>query len=250
MIFNRVVRAASLALAASLFLSAGANASEASNRTADRAALDRVLTGAAVGGEAMREMKQDFPADYNAMLDQALDLIGQPDAIAKAGQLGFETIRRLSVQHGPEAASAPSAEINAFVAAQAAVAESLRRENVKACVDYGKGGLHPGEQVSAVTQQRLSATVVTEFRAARAGLDHPTPHGELTDADVDAVRKQLVGQHLSAAAVALLMDGTGADKLSETEQCDASVALYAAFAALPPDAEARWGAHILMQTGQ
>ena len=88
------------------------------------------------------------------------------------------------------------------------------------------GGLPKGAQLSPRALAMLNDLAVVQFRAERAGIDHPTERAAVTRDDFEALHKAIVADGASDDIIAKLFSNPGLQAASVEDQCNGSVLLY------------------------
>jgi len=232
------MRLPAIAVAAALCL-VGAHASAQQPSTAAQ------MLSSPVMGKLFAEMKADFPDDFQGLID-AYDKALKAGTRADADAVGFQYARNVMISRMSDMASAPTPQLLALLAGQRDFIVELQKENTTYCADYGMRGLPMGAQLSPRAIAMLNDVAVVQFKAERAGIDHPTERASVTRADVEILRQAMASDGASNDLIALIFANPGLQTASVKDQCDGSVILYRGLADAPPEPGARMFSSILL----
>lgn len=188
-------------------------------------------------GPMFQAFRQYFPNDYAALKTEMVAQHRAGATPASLNLLGYNRMAAFRKAHVRELASAPSPELHAFQKSQAALMNGLAAESPRLCAQYTFATIQPGTTPSPKVQKLLADIGVTQFRAIAAGQKNPAKReiDKLSQADSEALVAQMKRAGVTDRQLAAFLDGTGAQSLSETDQCRTGVILTQAFDRLPPE---------------
>jgi hypothetical protein len=135
-------------------------------------------------------------------------------------------------------AKAPDAKLQAFAKAMAAYYHALRRDNADRCALFAMQGVTPPEPFTEPVARAAIAMDHATLDAIVAGRRAPVEWGDPTAEDRRLYVAQLKRNGVSPVLLAAL-SGPGLVGLSPHQQCDGTIAMLDAIAALPAESSAR-----------
>jgi len=192
-------------------------------------------------------VKRNFPEDYEriaALLTSSVRSGGGPDS---AYATGFLAMQRLVNDNLPNIARAPTPELVRYAQTQSAAIETLARLSPELCAKVAAGTLSATDRPPRETWMSSGRVTAAALAAARAGIDRPVQRatGPITEAEGEALTRALQRGGISPELLAVMRSPEGAAGAPPTQQCEATRAMSAAIASLPPEQAARWTAALL-----
>jgi len=205
------------------------------------------MTSNPVMGRLFTEMKTDFPDDFRGLVETYTKAL-QTGSRADAEAIGFQYARNVMISRLSDMASAPTPQLLALLGGQRDFIVELQKENPAYCAAFGMSGLPMGAHLSPRALSMINDLAVVQFRAERAGIDHPTERSAITPDDVQGLRQAMARGGASNDMITLIFANPGLQAASVKDQCDGSVVLYRGLGDLPPESGARVFSTILMAT--
>ncbi len=195
-------------------------------------------------GPVWRDLQATYPGQMNGLLEAALAArrSGTPwpqvkrEFMAKAAELWAADL--------PEAAKAPSAELQAYSHAYGELFRAMRAAgDIKGCAGAAMGTMSNDEASNIYeVDTQMIALVRSLLAAIRAARAHPTVHGAVTAPDVMAMVETMHGTGAPGFAPA---DLRGLTSAPPAVQCDTGIAMMEALAVMEPEGGGRFLAAIL-----
>lgn len=180
-------------------------------------------------------LRTAFPADYLALVDQAVLGVTKTGHAPNPDRLMIDAVRSLRQNRGILASQAADAPLASIFVAELAMLDAMAADDPGLCVDFLYGGMSPNfmafaakhrELVERLAMSNLSA--VASGQADHVERDQPDP------GDFDALTTTLKTQGLSEDEISAVLDGKVFDPpLPEGRLCTAGQVYLRALQNLP-----------------
>ena len=212
----------------------------------DRAAIERDILGTPGAQDLWATVKEEFPEDFNALVDQvqALDFVERRDA-ERVKQIGADWLRGFFDRITPLAVKAPADELIAWSAAEYQLYATLQRGAVRECAAMTMGEwifIEPSNAAATAALARRNAAMV---RASAAGKRDPQVYAEPSEAEFGRLGDAIAATGIDPRIQGTLGDIGAMEALSPDQQCALGVAVYQGLASLPDDVEPPMAAYML-----
>ncbi len=209
-------------------------------RTPDEAAA--LMSGNPLAARVLPVLKQTFPADYNSMMLTTMENARANMPLDQAKTAAFTTMQSLVASHVSDMARAPDADLVALARTRRAVLDHVDQAF---CAKTIAGTLTVQDTPPDAALPMVGDAVAANLRAARAGMDHPTPRATpIASADAQALVARMRAHGLNEAQVALFTGGT-LPSAAPADQCTVGRAIFTSLAELPSPQAARVMAGLL-----
>jgi hypothetical protein len=181
-------------------------------------------------------LRTSFPDDYavnRANIETQLRSSRSIDA-ATARAIAQSTLNGFIAGHSDDMQQAPSAELDAFRAANAAMSEAASRESPERCAGLINSGALSAGPILPATQEAISALMSARLRAAAAGVRAPARRRtELRGADILPIYNAMTRSGSSDADIRLYQNPDALAAAPAADQCRVLVSFDRALASLP-----------------
>jgi hypothetical protein len=191
------------------------------------------------GPNIMVEISRLFPEEYDNVKQRMIAGHRRGDGFEEGSRAGAEFITEFFARHMPAVPKAPTTELMALVGTKAALARTLKSEDVEACgALVWSGTLGPGGRtnLSARALVNLGAYQRSLVEAMAAGEKTPTVHREFGMADTMGLIATLIGAGADKSGLEVI--DKGGEGATPQASCEAGVFLMDALATLPPESQA------------
>ncbi|OYX31269.1 MAG: hypothetical protein B7Y99_10360 [Caulobacterales bacterium 32-69-10] len=190
------------------------------------------------GADIMVEIARRFPGEFDDLKRRMIAGRRRGESLEDGERVGAEFMTGFFARHMPAVPKAPTAELMAMVGTSAALARTLKSEDVEACGSLvWDGGLGPGGRtdLSDRALANLGAYQRSLVAAMAAGEKTPTIHRKFDEADTGA----LIGALIAAGADESVLEviDKGGEGATPEASCEAGVFLMDALSSLPPESQ-------------
>jgi len=201
--------------------------------------LDAMVAGAPEYGPFLKRLRENFPAEYAATLEDLNASSGDPETI---DSLISEAVRKLRRARGAEAAHAESAALAKVFEAQAAVLRAIAERDAKLCVAFLYGGADLGDfsRFAATRRPLVADMALAGLEAIVNGRAKHVERAKPTDDDFKTLETALAARGLGPDMIDALLDGKMPEPPPEDQRmCAAGQTYLDTLKALPAEPRLR-----------
>lgn len=153
-------------------------------------------------------LRQEFPADYASVVDQASQAVMKTGRPPNPERLLTDALRDLRQSDGVLVARAAPLPLGEVFAAQSGMLDALAGQSPSLCADFLYGGTGPGFMAFAATHRApLARVAMATLNAIADGRAKPVERDAPTNADFDQLTAALKAQSMTDDQIAALLDG-------------------------------------------
>lgn len=201
--------------------------------------LDAMVAAAPEYGLFLKRLRENFPAEYAATLEDLTAPSGDQETI---DSLISEAVRKLRRARGVEAAHAEPAALAKVFEAQAAVLRAIAERDARLCVAFLYGGADLGDfsRFAATRRPLVADMALAGLEAIVNGRTKHVERAKPTDDDFKALETALAARGLGPDMIGALLDGKMPDPPPEDQRmCAAGQTYLDTLKALPAEPRLR-----------
>lgn len=223
------------AKAVGFFAGAGVQSVIAGQQSITPERVERELAEHPEMAETRAVLRDYYPDAWRGVL-QDLSQGANSGDLSQAEVALFHRMRRMMVSKRHSIIAAPDADLIAIAQIYLTLSEALRESDVSLCATFFMRGLSPGYRVDPQVRALIDRASAAQLRAAyHAENGQRSPRRAATDADLGRWFEQI---ERASPQSATLFAEERLETATPQQQCDASVAMWGAAAALPPSQSA------------
>jgi len=211
----------------------------------EREAIERELLSVSEGAELFEVVKEEYPEDIEALVDQVQALSMTERNGQRGAEVGASWVQEFLTRIAPDAVKSPAAEMLVWSATEAELYQTLQRSAETECASMTLGEWVTIEDDNTAARAAIQRRNTAMVRAAAAGRDDPQDYSEPSDAQFSQLNDAIAATGLNPDIQAVIGSVPEMQALPVTQQCELGVAFYKAISDLPDDVEPAMAAFML-----